>query len=373
MKPSKHTQLESKLNSSKGGGSPLDDETRGGMESSFGADFSGVRIHTDSESSQMNTQLSARAFTHGNDIYFNEGQYQPGSNDGQKLLAHELTHTIQQGASTHRKEIQKKPISQVDGPKVQRGLFSGLNPITGLINRILRNVPGWTLLTVIIGKNPVTGDAVPRTATNVLDGMLGLMPGGGILADKLKETGALQDAGNWLSSEIDKLGFSLGYIKGLISQAWDEVSISNGWSKNVGIVKRIFGAPYRKVKAFAGRIVDKIKEFVFRGALKLVGAPVDMVMGILNKGASVIKAIISNPIGFLGNLIKAVGGGIKSFMTNIGTHLKNGLVQWLTGAMSALPINIPKAFDLKGVLSLVLQLLGMSWGYVRGKTRQTGG
>ena len=69
------------------------------MESRFNADFSGVRVHTDASAVQMNAQISAQAFTHGNDIYFNSGKYNPDTGSGKHLLAHELTHTIQQGKS----------------------------------------------------------------------------------------------------------------------------------------------------------------------------------------------------------------------------------------------------------------------------------
>jgi len=82
------------------GGSEMDDMTRSGMESSFGADFSQVKIHTDQHAVQMSRSLGAQAFTHGNDIYFNEGNYKPSADSGRHLLAHELTHTLQQGSST---------------------------------------------------------------------------------------------------------------------------------------------------------------------------------------------------------------------------------------------------------------------------------
>ena len=89
--------LSSKINSSRGSGSSMDNGTKTFMESRFGSDFSSVKIHTGSESVMMNRELSAKAFTVGNDIYFNEGQYNPQSDSGKHLLAHELTHTIQQG------------------------------------------------------------------------------------------------------------------------------------------------------------------------------------------------------------------------------------------------------------------------------------
>lgn len=89
-------QVESGIQNSKGGGSPLPNDVASEMGSKIGADFSNVRTHTDTNAVQMNQELGAKAFAHQNDIYFNEGQYNPSSPGGKRLLAHELTHTVQQ-------------------------------------------------------------------------------------------------------------------------------------------------------------------------------------------------------------------------------------------------------------------------------------
>ena len=119
------SSVESALATSKGGGSPLPDATRQSMESSFGADFSGVRVHHDTEASKMNNQLGAQAFTHGNDVYFGDGKYAPQSTEGNKLLAHELTHTIQQGASVKKKEKtavnETPPVQMKEGDAAAKG------------------------------------------------------------------------------------------------------------------------------------------------------------------------------------------------------------------------------------------------------------
>ncbi len=94
-----NSTIESQISNSKGGGNPLPDKTKSEMENSFGADFSQVRTHSDSNAVQMNKDIGARAFTHGNDIYFNEGKLAPETAAGKHLIAHELTHTVQQGAS----------------------------------------------------------------------------------------------------------------------------------------------------------------------------------------------------------------------------------------------------------------------------------
>lgn len=100
--------LERRLAANGGSGNPLPDGARMFMESRFGADFGGVRIHTGSESNYLNRSMQAQAFTHGSDIYFDDGQYNPASNSGQHLLAHELTHVVQQCGTQVARRVQRK-------------------------------------------------------------------------------------------------------------------------------------------------------------------------------------------------------------------------------------------------------------------------
>jgi len=103
-------QLASQLNSSKGGGQPLPKDTLSSMNNIFGADFSGVRVHTGSRAQEMSQGIQARAFTHGSDIYFNEGNYNPDSLNGKKLITHELTHTLQQGSVPRKNQHNESSI-----------------------------------------------------------------------------------------------------------------------------------------------------------------------------------------------------------------------------------------------------------------------
>lgn len=77
-------------------GAPLADETRDFMESRFGADFRDVRIHTDSKASDSARSVQAHAYTVGNNVVFQSGKYEPETDSGQRMLAHELTHVVQQ-------------------------------------------------------------------------------------------------------------------------------------------------------------------------------------------------------------------------------------------------------------------------------------
>lgn len=120
--------LEQSIQSAKGGGQPLDKSIRQPMEQAFGADFSGVKIHTDAQSDQLNKSIQAKAFTTGQDVFFRQGAYNPQSRSGQELLAHELTHVVQQTDATVQRSLQKNTqhhsISKASPSSLQRFLDS---------------------------------------------------------------------------------------------------------------------------------------------------------------------------------------------------------------------------------------------------------
>jgi Domain of unknown function (DUF4157) len=102
------SEIESSIQQARGSGQPLADSIRTPMEQAFGADFSGVRVHTDERSDQLNRSIQARAFTTGQDVFFRQGEYSPGSRGGQELIAHELTHVMQQNGDAVLRSIQQR-------------------------------------------------------------------------------------------------------------------------------------------------------------------------------------------------------------------------------------------------------------------------
>ncbi len=127
-------EFENRLASARGSGMSLPEPTRDFMEQRMGADFSGVKVHTDAQSDQLNQSIQAKAFTTGRDVFFRNGAYQPGSQEGQQLLAHELTHVVQQGAASRT--------GQRKVNKVQAKLMAGEMPIsqpasTGVVQRAI--------------------------------------------------------------------------------------------------------------------------------------------------------------------------------------------------------------------------------------------
>jgi hypothetical protein len=126
--------VERAIESSSGGGQSLDSGIQKQMGHALNADFSGVRVHTDAGADGLNNSLSARAFTTGRDIYFRQGEYNPGSSSGRELLAHELTHVVQQNPD----KVQTKP----DDEGSQAGCTCGASPAPGPQPKLSVSQPG---------------------------------------------------------------------------------------------------------------------------------------------------------------------------------------------------------------------------------------
>ncbi|MFF8812160.1 phage tail protein, partial [Streptomyces pactum] len=108
------------------------------------------------------------------------------------------------------------------------------------------------------------------------------------------------------------------------------------------------------------------------GVIKTIIELKNMLMGVLAKAASAVAKIIKDPIGFLGNLVRAVGAGLNQFLGNIGEHLKKGLVAWLLGTATKAGIEIPPKFDLKGIIALLASMLGLTWANIRTRITRKG-
>ncbi len=276
--PSDNSNLESNLNSTKGGGSILPSTTKSEMESGFGADFSSVKIHTDSKAVQMNQQLGSQAFATGNNIYFNEGKFSPNSQSGKHLLAHELTHTVQQGASTVRKKAEVTP-----EPDMIQASFLDLVP-DWIINQA-RHIPGYTLFTVIIAYDPLRQVDVERSPINLIEGLMGLIPFGTAIFDKLQEYGILQQVFDWVEGKLSELGLTIDGILDLVEEVWEEVSFP--YTDIIDLVTEKFEEVVGRITSFVSSTVDQVITWI-KEALIGVAEP----LLAENKAWSLIKKII---------------------------------------------------------------------------------
>ena len=146
-------QLESSINQSRGKGEPLAEGIKQPMEQAFGADFSSVKVYTDAESNQMNQSIQAKAFTTGKDIFFKQGAYNPGTRSGQTLIAHELTHVVQQNGTG----IQRQTLIQRDGDDIP----------TNAQER------GHELSTIIVGRRQTNQQGIAKIRALLAAGDLG--------------------------------------------------------------------------------------------------------------------------------------------------------------------------------------------------------
>ena len=272
--PAPSADTERKLTASKGGGRSLPEPVRGEMESAFGADFGGVRVHTGGTAEHLSNRLQAQAFTHGADVYFNRGKYQPDTREGKHLLAHELTHVVQQGQAVKRRaspEDRDAPFT----PRVTRGPPEVQRiPFADEINDIAENIPGYTMLTVLIGYNPILEEDVPWTARNFFRGAAGLIPFGTQLFDKLDQAGVIDAVFTWIGAKLTEYDLNWARVSRTFDQAWDRMDFVR-WDPidyNVGVLRSTFGPLFSDVKSFAGDCIDKLIEVLTELAISAARA-----------------------------------------------------------------------------------------------------
>ncbi|MGW6204549.1 hypothetical protein ACWF9B_13010 [Streptomyces sp. NPDC055089] len=118
-------------------------------------------------------------------------------------------------------------------------------------------------------------------------------------------------------------------------------------------------------------LIDKAKDAIV-GVIKTINELKNLLLGILAKAAGAIMKIIKDPIGFLGNLVRAVGAGLNLFITNIAEHLKTGVVSWLLGTAVKAGLELPAKFDMKGIIQLIGSLLGLTWDSIKARVTRKG-
>lgn len=496
------------------GGQPLAPGTRSALEDSFQADLGEVRVHSDSQAQAAAGDLSARAFTHGNNIALGPGE----SATDLPLMAHETAHVLQQqgqpaiiqhftpnGGDAYEREAHQASQAVVRGdtfriqqrtqPQVQRwGVKDALDKFAELANAI----PGFRMLTIVLGVNPINMSAVARTPANVLRALVELIPLGGLISQALDNYGIFDKIGSWVDQQISSLGLTASALKSALTEFidslhWSDIFDLGGvWDR----AKRIFTAPIQQIIDFANGLVDGIVNFIKDAILKplaklaegtdgwnlliavlgknpitgesvprnadtLIGPIMNMIgqgevwqnikkaragprawawfknamsgllgfveqipdlfistlksleimdivllprafgkvatvfggflgdfakwagnavwdllkiifevlapgaIPYLQKVGAAFKKILNDPMSFVGNLVNAGKLGFQNFANNILTHLKAGIIDWLTGSLTG--VYIPRALEFREILKFVLSVLGLTWQNIRPK------
>ena len=338
-----------------GSGRPLPAELRAFMEPRFNRDFSAVRVHDAAEDRRAARRIGARAFTHREHIWLGPGERV----EDRKLIAHELTHVVQQTvpAPTPLARLAEPALEDENQPEIRRGY------VLDKAEKYARNVPGYRLIEVILGRSPITGDRVERNAINLLGAMMSLVPGGNLLFERLQETHVLEDAFQWVSDRLTSLNITWTRITSIVE---DIIDYMPDWpSDMIAYAKRKLSPLVDDILTFIGEVTEKILEFIIRGALKLAGPWADKVWEVIQQAGSVISTILEDPLGFAKNLFAAVLKGFRQFGDNIIEHIKKGLLGWLFGAIRGLDIQVPERLDFKGLISIGLQIVGLTYANFR--------
>ncbi|HEX4910062.1 MAG TPA: DUF4157 domain-containing protein [Permianibacter sp.] len=535
--PNVASNVAAEIQNSMTAGAELPLSVRRFMEPRFRADFSAVKVHTGDKAAKLNRQLSAQAFTIGNHIFFGRNKFQPDSGEGQELLAHELTHTIQQGAVAQQSASSsntgspattarpartpaKAPVPARTVGAIQRREVAlqrsedatvsqraptlaqrlGISDALDYFADKAHNIPGYRMFTIVLGVNPINMSRVDRSAANILRAIVEFIPGGNLVTQALDNHGVFDKVGNWVEQQIRSLGMTGAAIKQAVSDFLDSLSwrdifdLGGVWQR----AKRIFTEPIDQIISFAKGLITGIIQFIkdailrplarlaegtqgydllkavlgqdpitgdpvprtadtliggfmkligqeevwnnikkgnavarawawFQGALgELMGfvreipslfvqaftsleladivllpnafAKVGKVFGgfigrftswafskvvslleilfsvvapgampYIKKAAGAFQSILRNPIGFVGNLVRAGKLGFQQFARNIGQHLRTSLIQWLTGTMAGAGVYVPQSFDLREIIKFVLSVLGLTWQNIRQK------
>ncbi|APR76901.1 Hypothetical protein A7982_02248 [Minicystis rosea] len=489
------TNVAAEINGAKGGGAPLPASVRSFMEPRFGADFGKVRIHTGARAAKLGRELSAQAFTVQEQIFFGKDRFRPETREGKELIAHELTHTIQQGSAVQRSA--DVSVTERSTPHVQR---LGMSDVLDFFADKANMIPGYRMFTIVLGVNPINMSAVDRSAANILRAIVEFLPGGGLITQALDAYGVFDKVGNWIETQLASLGLSGATIKQAVTDFIGSLGVSDLFSPGDvwDRAKRIFTTPIDRiisfVKSLAVTVLKFIKDAILRplaelaaqtpgwdllcavlgrnpitgdavprtaetligGFMKLIGqeeiwenikkgnaiarafawfqsalsgllgfvqqipglflAAVQSleiadivllprafvkvgrafggffvqfmswagstiwdlleiifsvvapgVMGYVRKAAAAFKKIIKDPIGFVGNLVKAGKQGFSQFAGNFVGHLKKSLIGWLMGALRGAGIYIPQALTLVEIGKCVLSIAGISWPQIRAK------
>ncbi len=326
------------IQNSMSSGSPLPMGVRRFMEPRFRADFSKVKIHTGDQAAKLNRQVNAQAFAMGNHVFFGKDKFQPDSHEGKELIAHELTHTIQQGEVVQRRE--DVAIVQQSPTQIQRlGLSSALDYFADKANLI----PGFRMFTIVLGVNPINMNPVDRSAANIMRAIVEFIPGGGFITQALDNHGIFEKVGNWVEQQIKTLGMVGSAIKQAVTQfldslGWRDIGdLSGVWNR----AKSIFTDPINRIISFAKGLITGILKFVKDAILKPLAALAqgtrgyDLLKAILGEDPVTGEAVPRNADTLIGGFMKLIG------QEEVWENIKKGKAierawAWFQGALAGL-------------------------------------
>ena len=341
-------------------GSPLRPDVKATLEAGIGADFSTVRVHEDSAAHVAAASINARAFTHKNHIWLGEGQSQSDLH----LMAHEATHVVQQrgGLRASSREVSSTT------PRVQRIW----NPITAIGNAVssavewvgdtigeavdyikeravefVREIPGYSLFSVINGEDPITGRRVERNGINFINAGLDVIPNGAELKRKLEEEGALQEAAQWLDQQILEMDVNPAEIMAQLSNFWNSLTIADA-TRLSSVIRRfsnIIMPPINRIVRFArnvaGRLLEIVKNYVISSLINFIREQTNaypLLTVILGRDPISNEPVQRTPIALLRGFMQLSESGQEQLRQMEESGSLQRAADWIDGAILRLNI-----------------------------------
>jgi hypothetical protein len=232
-----------------------------------------------------------------------------------------------------------------------------LKPLAALAE----GTPAYDLLKAVLGEDPITGEPVAQDADALIGGFMKLI-GQEEIYNNIKKANALSRAWAWFKGALSGLLGFVRQIPGLFIAALQSLELFDVVLPPRAFVKiaRVFAGFFGQFVSWAGGQILSLLQIIFE-----VVAP--GAVPYVKKAAGAFKTIIQNPIGFIGNLVKAGKQGFQQFASRFLTHLKKSLIDWLTGTLSGADIYIPQSFEFLELLKFVLSVLGLTWQNIRQK------
>lgn len=230
--------------------------------------------------------------------------------------------------------------------------------LLGWASEHAHKVPGFHLLTVILERNPFTGEAVPRTAENLIKGFITLLPGGEAMYDELAESGVIGDAAATIESAMTRLNISWDLITGTFLGIWNTVTLESLLSpiETFDRIVAAFGDPLNRIIEFVGVVIQTVITLI----LQLMNFPSELLGNIIANATAAIDDIMNDPVGFLVNIVAAMKAGFEGFFGNIASYLLEGLSGWLFRGLRGLGIEPPTSLSVEAIITLVIQVLGVT-------------
>jgi hypothetical protein len=225
--------------------------------------------------------------------------------------------------------------------------------------KLAEGTPSWDLLCAVLGKNPITGEAVDGSPEVLIGGFMKLI-GQEEIWQNMQKANAIPRAFAWFKGAMAAVKAFVSAIPGKFKELFTSLTIED--------VVLVAGA-FKKVASVFGGFVANFMSWGLNAIWNLLEIIFDVVspgaFAYVKKTGAALHDILKNPLPFVGNLIKAAKLGFTNFASNIVDHLKAGLIDWLTGSLPG--VYIPQAFTLPEFGKLAISVLGLSWAQIRGK------